>query len=324
MTLGEILDRTFHIYRAKFLAFAGIAVLPALAMMGLKLAGYFIDALGLLPTLAYTFRVAAREIGQWLGDGNMESCLFCLISPAIVYLTSKELMGEGPTLATAVRWWAVRWRGCVVLATALWAAFYMVPALLSDLPIARQAAATGAGWLLGNQGIRSVRLGASFSSLVGTIVQALLVAALSVSVPVWTIEGLPVREALRRGWRLARGSQVRLLAAWFMASAIRLILLLVFTGVSFFAFRFIMTVTDRWDLFAKSYQAIGTLSMEVALLLATPIYLIATTLFYYDQRIRQEGYDIERLMDAAGMNAPAVLPGIESPVAAETVEKTEA
>jgi hypothetical protein len=35
-----------------------------------------------------------------------------------------------------------------------------------------------------------------------------------------------------------------------------------------------------------------------------PIYPITLTLFYYDQRIRHEGYDIERMMDDAGMNAP--------------------
>jgi hypothetical protein len=32
---------------------------------------------------------------------------------------------------------------------------------------------------------------------------------------------------------------------------------------------------------------------------------IAVTLFYYDQRIRREGYDIEKMMESAGMNAPA-------------------
>lgn len=34
------------------------------------------------------------------------------------------------------------------------------------------------------------------------------------------------------------------------------------------------------------------------------LYPIALTLFYYDQRIRHEGYDIERMMDDAGLIAP--------------------
>ena len=35
MTLGEILDRTFEIYRKRFLHFAGIAALPAVVMLAL-------------------------------------------------------------------------------------------------------------------------------------------------------------------------------------------------------------------------------------------------------------------------------------------------
>ena len=40
----------------------------------------------------------------------------------------------------------------------------------------------------------------------------------------------------------------------------------------------------------------------------SPILPIAITLFYYDQRMRREGYDIERLMDAAGLQAPLTPP----------------
>ena len=44
--------------------------------------------------------------------------------------------------------------------------------------------------------------------------------------------------------------------------------------------------------------------MELISVLIGPLYPIAITLFYYDQRIRKEGYDIEHMMDAAGLNAP--------------------
>ena len=41
-----------------------------------------------------------------------------------------------------------------------------------------------------------------------------------------------------------------------------------------------------------------------------PIYATGFTLFYYDQRVRKEGYDIERMMHNAGMT-PSV-PPVES------------
>ena len=50
----------------------------------------------------------------------------------------------------------------------------------------------------------------------------------------------------------------------------------------------------------------------------TPILSIGITLFYYDQRIRMEGYDIEWMMQAAGLTVPvaAVEPAAIEPALA--------
>jgi hypothetical protein len=40
-----------------------------------------------------------------------------------------------------------------------------------------------------------------------------------------------------------------------------------------------------------------------------PMYATGLTLFYYDQRVRKEGFDIEMMMDAAGMTAPSAEAG---------------
>ena len=39
-----------------------------------------------------------------------------------------------------------------------------------------------------------------------------------------------------------------------------------------------------------------------------PIYATGLTLFYYDQRVRKEGFDIEWMMQAAGWTPPALAP----------------
>ena len=46
-----------------------------------------------------------------------------------------------------------------------------------------------------------------------------------------------------------------------------------------------------------------------------PIFATGFTLFYYDQRVRKEGYDIERMMHHAGMSP--TLPAVESNSALE-------
>jgi len=54
-----------------------------------------------------------------------------------------------------------------------------------------------------------------------------------------------------------------------------------------------------------------------------PIYPTAVTLFYYDQRIRLEGYDIERMMAAAGLN-PTTPPAPDAPVPAPSTLEANA
>ncbi len=43
-----------------------------------------------------------------------------------------------------------------------------------------------------------------------------------------------------------------------------------------------------------------------------PIYATGLTLFYYDQRVRNEGFDIEWMMKAAGWTAPTLPPETEA------------
>jgi hypothetical protein len=48
-----------------------------------------------------------------------------------------------------------------------------------------------------------------------------------------------------------------------------------------------------------------------------PMYATGLTLFYYDQRVRKEGYDIEWMMEAAGMTPPPIAPSADVPAAPE-------
>jgi hypothetical protein len=54
------------------------------------------------------------------------------------------------------------------------------------------------------------------------------------------------------------------------------------------------------------------------------VYAIALVLFYYDQRVRQEGFDIEMLMRQAGMDAepPVLVEDGSEEAGAATVSET--
>jgi hypothetical protein len=42
-----------------------------------------------------------------------------------------------------------------------------------------------------------------------------------------------------------------------------------------------------------------------------PIYATGLTLFYYDQRVRKEGFDVEWMMKAAGLASEHIAPQVE-------------
>ena len=44
-----------------------------------------------------------------------------------------------------------------------------------------------------------------------------------------------------------------------------------------------------------------------------PIYATGFTLFYYDQRVRKEGFDIEHMMQSAGLAQPSPVVDIAAP-----------
>ena len=46
MNLSEILDRTFHIYRSRFLLYLGIAAFPALTIAALRIVSYLLGTFG--------------------------------------------------------------------------------------------------------------------------------------------------------------------------------------------------------------------------------------------------------------------------------------
>lgn len=53
--------------------------------------------------------------------------------------------------------------------------------------------------------------------------------------------------------------------------------------------------------------------------LITPAYVIALVLFYYDQRVRGEGYDIEWMMEQAGLTVPEAVAAPDDSVQAALV-----
>ncbi len=322
MKLGEILDRTFQIYRARFLTFVAIAALPATVIIALEAANRI--WWGLTPN-PYTGRILLT-LGQLLAYTaalyQVALLLHLLVWPAFAFLTSRLFFGESARLTRAALRGNARWRSLFWMAVASWGVILFLPEFLIG------GLAIGTLYLLsevlkvGDTAMDYFASWAIFSAFaVGFLVFYWLSSALFVAIPVKSLEGLTVGKALRRSWTLSIGSRWKMilvrsalvLTGWIANLSLSALLLLLL--------RWIVWISGVWlPYYRNVYTSIGFFSAFTISVLFGPIFPIALTLIYYDQRIRHEGYDIERMMDAAGLNAPRTPPSEEVSVSPAAVE----
>jgi len=327
MNLGETLDRTLQIYRGRFLLFVTLAAFPALTMTALQFANLvwwklvpepFGKRIFLVMTPQYLLYMVALYQAALL--------LHLLVWPAFAYLTSRLYFGEEPTLGSAVFWCAARWRSWLWLTVASWGAALVIPEL------AIGGVAIGILYLLSEV----VKVGDSTMDwlaqlvllagiAVGWIVFLWLSSALSFALPAWTLENLPVGKALRRSWTLSKGSRLKITFARFMAAFVAWFLNVALSRILFLLIFLMLRNLAGWWRFSRGiYMGGGLLTAAAASALIGTIFPIALTLFYYDQRMRREGYDIERMMEAAGLSLPVNAPDPEDPAATVAPEEAQA
>jgi hypothetical protein len=312
MNLGEILDRTFQIYREKFLAFVGIAAAPALAMMGIHFADNSWLHLSSLVrpsdrggTILWNFVVA-------LFFYHISSLLGLLMLPASTKLASGEILGTNTTILISLRFAGLRWRSYLWVAILKLLAQLVIPEILvttllfAVVLIEASVSSVNTEW-----GFLTFLVLAMM--LAGCILFVWLGACLSLSLPICALEGLPGMGALRRSYSLSKGGRSRVILTWLMVFVLALLLALGVWLVS----RWLLALLALGHPLSTASQRLHTVAVSLlgaaVSSFVAPIYSIALTLIYYDQRIRHEGYDIERMMDAAGLNAPATPPFGDGP-----------
>jgi hypothetical protein len=126
-----------------------------------------------------------------------------------------------------------------------------------------------------------------------------LACRLLVCVPAALIEQKGPRESLSRSMALTKGFAGRSALIWIMYLAISIgVGLLV--GIPMAA-----VLADRAD--PVAFRAWGSVQAVLNVIVETllqPIFLIATSIFYYDLRVRKEAFDLQVMMDPDSANVP--------------------
>jgi uncharacterized membrane protein len=120
----------------------------------------------------------------------------------------------------------------------------------------------------------------------------------SLAVPASVVENLRAFPALRRSIDLSKGSRGRIFLLGLLVVVIQLGLGGITQGF------FIVAAFKQHGELAAWVRALQQIVGFFTNTFVGPIYAIGLTLFYYDQRVRKEGYDIEWMMQAAGLTPP--------------------
>jgi hypothetical protein len=308
--LGEILDRTAQLYRTRFLVFLGISVVPT-ALVLIPIGGIF----ACLAWLGSFAGPATRSSQSSLVAAVLLVSIGVVLLPIILGATalamaalnhavSSAYLGEKTTIRDAYktvwrRGWHFLWllilEGLFIggAPMAVWVAILAISAGVARLT---HGVGSGGGVVFGLLTLLTL------FALVGYVLWMLL--QLSLAFPACVVEQIRAWAALKRSWSLSKGTRGRIFLLYVLASVLTwLISIAVIFPAAIIASLIPGANTPQGAQTTGVIMMIVLYSTAFAVqALIRPIYGIALTLFYYDQRIRHEGYDIERMMQAAGLN----------------------
>lgn len=315
LSLGEILDRTSQLYRRNFWLFAGVAAVPTAAIVAAGLA-----AVALLAPLALVMRhgsqtaIVADAIVAVLALAAAAACslAFVLSQAAITRAAIQVYQGRKIKVREALA--GVRPR----LGRYLW--LMVLQALLAaGIPAACAAAILGPMVFFGSRIDGNSTAGFAMGLLaIGIALAAigvciLLVLDFAMAMAASVAEDKPAWASIRRATKLSSGSRGRILVMFLVVWALTMALSMI-GYIPMVIVAAIVGATANAGLaatavlvFTEVLNVVVSFSLQT---LVAPAYLIALVLFYYDQRIRREGYDIEWMMQQAGLESPEKFAGL--------------
>jgi hypothetical protein len=260
--LGEILDRTFSLYRRHIVLFLGLVGIPQVLVMAFQLA-----QMALQQNYPGRFGLADAT--------GLSIDLVLLVVSGVVYLFS-----QGGTIFAVSEIYLGR---SITIAQAL-------------------------GRVQENLGFLFGVVVLNFLAMLGAailfVIPGIYVACrLMICVPAALIEERGPSDSLSRSWDLTRGFAGRafmiFLLFFALALAANLLLVTPFTVGMATALRNPSTLW-LWLILAQ-------VGARIAAILTQPILLIATSIFYYDLRVRKEAFDLQFMMNPSA--PPSAGPG---------------
>jgi len=281
LTTGEILDRTFFLYRSNFWLYVGLASIAAGASV--------LTSIGKIAYLRLnaTAQSNSPKAMVWTGVLTVVGLLvyfavYSVTHAATVSAVSAIYLGEEASMGSALGAVRGNWfRFCLISLWQSWSGGWIFLLLLAPAV------------LIPALGLRNLN---GFVALLGGLAMISLVYGIiayirnSLAIPAAVMENLGVRAAMRRSKVLVAGRKGRIFL-------LGLLMIALYMVAGMIQMPFAMLILHSRSAEHVLVQVISLLVAFLCSSLIGPVAAIALCLFYIDERVRKEAFDIEYLME---------------------------
>jgi hypothetical protein len=308
LSLGELLDRAFTLYRRNFWLFVGIMAIPSVSTVPFSPLFYSVQG----PTATrgsgapnfpagYVLLIVAFVLFFWI--------VYALAFSAATYAVSETYLGHRVTIRES--YGRIRGKLFKILGIMLLTFLRCIGMLL--------LVSIGIGILVvGSLALMGLLAKGQPQAVLGIIAGFLMVVAYvggigfwtlwalryAVSIPAMLLENVGVREAIRRSIKLTKGRHWQLFAAFILSAIISYVGVIVFQG----PFLVAIMATARAGRPPEWLSFTSSISGAIGGALTGPILMIVLVLCYYDTRIRKEAFDLQFMMSSLDGPAPSPEP----------------
>ncbi|HTD22283.1 MAG TPA: hypothetical protein VK738_06495 [Terriglobales bacterium] len=264
LSLGEMMDRTFSLYRDHFKLFVGIFVVPQIATFAVSFGMQVISQSA--TSSSATAPIAAVSVLLYLPIFlAVILATYALSQAATVYAVSQVYLERPTTISQSYsfikgRFWSI----------------------LAVIVLVFLAAMVGA-----MVGVIALLIGA-------IVIPVLIVLYSSLAVPVTVLEGRDPIESIKRSYNLVKDDLGRIFVVWLLFTVIR-------TAASYLVAipTFVLTIMfQRHGQVPLWFSAVSGLAGLIVGSIVGPLLTIALSIAYYDERVRKEAFDMQFMMAA--------------------------
>ena len=302
LTLGELFDRAFVLYRRHFWLFVGITAVPGVFALLMTLAQAAIQSLTLSSAAASQSGDPAAAIESFvlmmsLFGGMMLAILgywvvYTIALGATTFAVSEIYLGRPAGISDV--YGRMRGRiGSLLLLLLLLTLRIGGVAFLGVLIIGFGAGVAG----LGSPVLGGVLIVFTACTVFG--ICAFLALRYSLSISALVLERLPATASIRRSIELTDGRLGRVFLMVVCTTFVTYAAWVLFQG-PFLAAAFLSGIESSAGFWLN---VVGAVSGTIGTTLTAPLMIIGLALIYYDARIREEGFDLELSLSA--LEAPA-------------------